>query len=353
MKLIHTDFNQGLVKLQITDTEDLWYLQQLIDPGDYCTARTTRKIRVGGDDSTSTARKAMTLTIEVETVALSDDCSTLRVNGRVREGPEEVPRDSYHALELQESTECTLQKVSWLQFQRQKLEEACRARYNYLLCLLEREEALLALTRPKGYEVLARLQGEASKKRLGTQVRKEFWEEVKKALETYDARYQPERIILASPAFYKEEVLQRITIPGLKSKIVLATCSDASEHSLDEVISSPELALILQESKARQDTLLVEELLKEIGKEHLAVYGWKEVQAAAQAGAVRMLLLTDAFLRRRRQEGAYRELEELMKHVDALQGETHLISSAREAGRKLDGLGGVGAVLRYKYSAGG
>ena len=44
----------------------------------------------------------------------------------------------------------------------------------------------------------------------------------------------------------------------------------------------------------------------------------------------------------------YNDLENLMKFVEQSKGEVHIISSDNEAGKKLDGLTGVAAILRFK-----
>ena len=35
MDIIHSDFKKGIVKLKVTDADDLWYLSHLIDAGDF------------------------------------------------------------------------------------------------------------------------------------------------------------------------------------------------------------------------------------------------------------------------------------------------------------------------------
>ncbi len=348
MKIITQNFHQGMVKLRITDPEDLWYLSHLIDPGDLLKGKTTRKIKIGEGGQAKMVKKTLTLKIEAEKIELAE--GSLRINGRVKEGPEDVPKNSYHTITLEEDSEFTLEKGQWLSYQKKKLAEAAQSRYNYLLCLFDREEALIALTKPKGYQILVKMQGEVQKKRREIKVMKDFSEEIIKALETYLARNSPQQVILASPAFYKEDLFKRITAPELKKKIVLATCSDVSEKSLDEVLKSPGLARVLESSRVRAEQLLVDELLKEIKKDELAVYGWKEVQEAVRRGAVSQLLLTEKFIRQKREKEEFPVLDELMKKVDLMQGEIHLISSEHEGGRQLDGLGGVGALLRYKLS---
>lgn len=346
MKILVQNFRQGLVKLRVTEPEDLWYLSHLIDPGDLVKGKTTRKIKLGEGENLKTIKRTLTLKVEAENIELSEN--SLRVNGRVKEGPEDVPKNSYHTIALEEGSEFTLEKVQWLSYQRKKLEEAAEAKYNYLICLFDREEAIIALTKPKGYEILAKLQGEVPKKRKTIKVLKDFSEEIIKALETYFARHSPQQVILASPAFYKEELLKKITSPELKKKIVLAAGSDVSESSLDEVLKSPELAKVLESSRVREEQLLVDELLKEIKKDNLAAYGWKEVQEAVRAGAASQLLLTEKFLKQKREKKEFPLLDELMRAVDTMQGRIHLISSEHEGGRQLDGLGGIAALLRYK-----
>ena len=43
-------------------------------------------------------------------------------------------------------------------------------------------------------------------------------------------------------------------------------------------------------------------------------------------------------------------LDELMKKTEEMKGKIYLISSDHEGGKKLDGLGGIAAILRYKLN---
>ncbi|HLD41562.1 MAG TPA: hypothetical protein VJB06_00865, partial [archaeon] len=237
MDIISKDFRKGFAKIRVTDPDDLWYLSHLIDPGDFVTGKTTRKIKIGTGDNAAVTKKTLTLTIEAETVELAEH--SLRINGKIREGPEDVPQGSYHAISLELGSEFTLEKVQWLEYQKKKLKEAGEQKYSYLICLFDREEVLFALTKKFGYESLAKIQGEVPKKTKTVEVKTDFQEEIIKALETYEGRYKPERIILASPAFYKEDLFKKMKNPELKKKTVLAVCSDISERSLDEVMRRP------------------------------------------------------------------------------------------------------------------
>ena len=343
-------FKKEPVKLRITDQEDLWYLSHLIDAGDLVTGKTTRKVKLGEQEA-QVVKRTFTTKVQAETIELSETGTSLRINGKMKEGPEDLPREAYQAIALEEDSEFVLEKKEWLTYQKQKLQEAAEKKYHYLLCLFDREEALLALSKRKGYEILLKLQGEVAKKTKMVEVKKDFQEEIIRALELYATRYAPELVILASPAFYKEDLFKKITNPELKKKIILATCSDLSEISLDEVIKSPELEKALKSSKTRQEKLLVEELLREINKDNLAVYGWSEVEKAVSAGAVHKLLVTDHFIQQKKISSSYHQLDVIMKLVDSSHGDIHILSSAEEGGRKVDGLGGIAALLRYKLWA--
>jgi len=348
MHSIHSDFRKGIVKLRITDADDLWYLSHIIEPDDLLTGKTTRKIKIGEGENAKVTKKTMTLTIQAETVNFDENGTTLRINGKIREGPEDIPRDSYHSISLEEGSEFKLQKEKWLSFQKQKLQEASEKKYNYLLCLFDREEALIALTKKRGYKILVKIKGDVPKKTKTVDVRKDFYQELIKAIETHFERHNPEQVIIASPAFYKEDLIKRISEGELKKKIVLATCSDVAESSLDEVMKRPELSSTLKQSRAREEKMLVDELLKEIQKDKLAAYGSIEVKRAVDGGAVKQLLITDRHVKEKRGSDDYKELDEMMKIVDKQQGEIHIISSEQESGKKLDGLGGIAALLRFR-----
>ena len=106
----------------------------------------------------------------------------------------------------------------------------------------------------------------------------------------------------------------------------------------------------LRQERTAKEINKVEELFTEIAKSNLAVYGMKETKSASEIGAVKELLITDAFIQKSRSEDFYYDVEKIMKSVDKAKGEVEIISSEHEAGRKLDGLGGIAAILRFKLN---
>ena len=348
MNIIKSDFKKGKVKLKISDLDDLWYLSHIIEPGDLVQSKTTRKIKIGTGENAKTTKKTYFLKIEAESIDFGAAGKSLRINGKIKDGPIDLPRENYHALSLEEGAEFNLEKPQWFSYHKQRLEEANKKQYKFLICLFDREDAIFALTKKFGYEILVKIKGEVPKKSKKVEIKTDFQEEIIKTMNIYAERLNPEAIILASPAFFKEDLFKKINFSEIKKKIILANSSSVNERALDEVLQSPELAKTLKDSRAREEQILVEELLNEINKKNLASYGWQEVQKSVKVGAVKSLLLTDEFIKAKKIKEDYLELESLMKKVDSMQGKIHILSSKLESGKKLNGLGGIAALLRFK-----
>jgi protein pelota len=353
MKIIKKDFRKGYATIKVENLDDLWYISQVIDSGDEVKARTFRKIKLGESDSrqTKVIKKPVTIKIRVEKVEFDKYGKSLRVSGIIVEGPDDVPRGSHHTIPFEESTIATIIKQEWPLYQARRLEDAeKRKSSNIILLVHDREEAVFALLKEQGYDVLAHIEGDVEKKDDSHEKKGDFYKELEKMLSEYQNRYSPTAIIIASPAFWKETLQKQITDPALKLKIHLATCSSVGIPAIEEVLKRPELARLLKDERAAQESALVEELLSEISKQGMAVYGRKETKEAVNAGAAKCLMVTDELIRKARLEGVFSQLESIMRAAEAMKGDVFIINSDNDAGKKLDGLGGIGAILRYKLN---
>ncbi len=349
MKLLFSDFKKGLVKLQITAPEDLWHLSQIIEAGDHLGGKTLRKITLGSSETkTIHVQKAVFLEIAVETVDFSPNAAALRVSGKITISPDDVPHGSYHTFVLEQNTEFSLHKEEWLTYHKSQFEEASKASSKPLLiCILDRDEALIALSRQWGIEILTRLRGDPEKKEKRAQTRSNLSTELIKLLESQNARYEPSYLVIASPAFYKEELAKLIKDPALKKKLVLATCSSVSENAFQEVLKRPETKHACHQVRIAEEEAAVDKLLIALAKSQNATYGLNHVKKAVDSGAVAELLVTNEFVRLHQQSGTFADINNIMKQVDRSNGKIHIVSTEHEAGKKLQGLGGIAALLRY------
>ena len=61
-------------------------------------------------------------------------------------------------------------------------------------------------------------------------------------------------------------------------------------------------------------------------------------------------MLTDSFIQKQREKENYIQIDSLLKNTEAMKGMISIISSDNDAGKKLNGLGGIAAILRYKLN---
>jgi len=351
MKLIYSNLKNGEVKVLVQSLDDLWYLNAIIEPSDLAQGKTLRKIKPVKSESRSSdaVKRPVFIKLRVEKVEFSKYSSVLRVSGVIKEAPEDVPLGSYHTFNVEENTAITIIKEKWLKYQLDKLKEACsEAKSSLLICVHDREEAYLALFKKYGYEVIAHLRGDVQKKREESVKKENFYSSVIGKLMEYSERYNITQIILASPAFWKEDLMKEIKDSELRRKVILAACSSATRNGIDEVIKRPEVRQALKQERVAKEMNKVEELFTEIAKNNLAVYGLKETEKASMAGAIKELLVTDTLIQQSRADNFYSTVEKLMKTTDSTKGGVLIISSEHEGGKRLDGLGGIAAILRFK-----
>ena len=60
--------------------------------------------------------------------------------------------------------------------------------------------------------------------------------------------------------------------------------------------------------------------------------------------------VTDKLIQNLREADDFAKLDILMRTADKSDTSIHIVSSENEGGKKLDGLGGIGAILRYKLN---
>ncbi len=348
MRLIHKNIKQGFIEAKVENLDDLWYLSHIIIEGDHVSGKTFRKIKIGDSDNAKVVKKPFYLKIEVIRVEFSKHSDVLRVSGTVTEGPEDIPKGSHHTFNFEENTDFKLEKSQFLSYQLEKLDEATSDKVApILLVILDREEAHFAIMKKYGYEYITGLKGNVQKKDM-EQVSNNFYKEIKDVILEYDKRYKLESIIVASPAFFKEDFMKEAS--ELKEKITLATVSSADKSAFNELLKREEVKTVLKKDKIAKEARIVEEVMKEISLNGKAAYGFKETSDAANAGAIEQLLVSDNLIFKMRKEDKYKELDLIMQLVDKSKGKINIISSDHDAGKQLDGLGGIAGLLRYQLN---
>ncbi|MBS3142097.1 mRNA surveillance protein pelota [Candidatus Woesearchaeota archaeon] len=345
MKIVHKDLRHGAMKLVPESPEDLWVLSTIIHQGDDVRARTLRKVKSTGSEERAkdSAKIPMMLTLTVEKVEFAPPM--LRILGAIKEGPDDIPRGTYHSFSIDVHDTCLIVKKHWSSIVLKKVEESTHPPVKILLCVFDREEAYIALVKNFSYELLVHLKGDVQKKGDVDIKKGNFYAEIIRALQEYTQRLKTESVILASPSFWKEELLKELHDDTLRKQLIQATCSSVDERAMHEVLRRDEVRHALRNSRMLQEASLVERLLGEMRKQGPVAYGWQDVQSAIDAGAVAELLITDELLREQHERA-----EAMLLRAEQTHAQLHLIHTEHEPGKRLHGLGGIAAFLRFRLN---
>jgi protein pelota len=239
MKIIHKDLKQGKVKIRVDSLDDLWYLNALIEENNIVTGQTERKIKLGAttDRNQKVVRKKFFLGITVEKVEFHKYANILRVSGKIVSGPEDIARGSYHTFNVEEESTIVIIKEQWQRYHLEKLKEATETKQaNIVICLVDREHAHFALMKKYGYEHIASMKGNVQKKDSPEKIKSNFYQEVIKQLEEYNTRYKLDKIVIASPGFWKQYIQEQTKKSNIAKKIIVATCSSVNKKAFEEVL---------------------------------------------------------------------------------------------------------------------
>ena len=354
MKVLHKDLKKKQFKLKTENLDDLWHMQQFVEPGDYVKGKTIRRIKIDSDTESrgkSAERKPVFLKIKVEKAELSQDSHTTRILGTIEEGPEDIPLGTHHTFNIDEQTTITITKSEFFRYHLDILENAQKTdQANMLIVVFEREETTFARLKQRGYEILTRLKGDVQKKGDPSQTKSNFFAETINQIYDYDQRFSFQKIIIGTSTIWKDYLLKETTNDKLKSKFLFVNCNNGGEAGINEILKRDELTKILKDDRTSKELALVEDLLYKITNTKEYAYGLKDVDYAAQAGAIKEFMITDKYLGEMREKGKYDKIESIMKYVEKFKGKINIILSENEGGKKLDGLGGTGAILRYPIS---
>jgi len=341
MRVLHRDPKTGEIKLRVENPDDLWHLHNLLLPGDLVRASTTRREEVKSDKVRPERgeKVRVTLTIRVEGVEFQAFSDRLRITGVIVEGPQDLGR--HHTLNIGVEDVLSIIKT-WRPHELRRIDEAVAAAQKPLVAFLslDDEEALVAQLRQYGVRELASIRAPGHGKMFPSgDARTVFFEDVLRSLRTTEIG---EALVVLGPGFTREAFVEFLKArdPVLAGKVHVHGTAHAGMQGIQEALKAGVGAKVFGESRVGYETQLVEKLLEAIATDRPCAYGLAEVQEATDAGAIETLLVSDAVVR---DPG----IDEVMRTVESARGTVVLVSRHHEAGKKLEALGGIAALLRF------
>lgn len=342
MRVLSREEKTGEIKLLIQSVDDLWHIYNLVEPGDLVIATSFRREERIHDKlrPERMEKKKMRIGLRVEKVEFHDFSDRLRVQGVIEQAPQDL--GEHHTFNITLKDDLSIVK-KWKEHQLARIEEAVRATQEPLITFLaiDDEGALLAQLHQYGIQEIAEIRSSGTGKMYPQKGAKEdFFAEVISKLKSMDLG---DALILLGPGFEKENLNDRIRnkCPEIASQTYLFSTGHAGMLGIQESLKGGIASEILEKSRVALETRLVEELLSEISREGKYAYGEEEVRKATESGAVHTLLITNEMIRNK-------VIEDLLKEVERMKGRIVVVSAKHEAGKKLNSLGGLGALLRYK-----
>lgn len=363
-KQISAKDGSGMVVLRPSTSEDLWHCFNLLQKGDLVRTTTVRKVvKESSTGSTSSQKKRMNLTVQVEKVDFDPQSLELRLSGPTTSESDLVRMGAYHTLKLELDQNFSLEKDCWDQIFLDRIEESCNPdRQAEVAAVVMQATGLAHVCLVTGSLTItkARIDTNIPKKRTGSS------SHAKQTTKFYNGVYQAllklpwdqlKCCLLASPGFVKDDfykyVLEesvrredRILIEN-KQKFILAKASSGHKHALDEVFGDAKVMSQMEDTKVAREVAVLQRFMRMIDTDpDRAYYGYGHVSKAQESLAIDSLLVSDQLFRADDVK-VRRKYVNLVEQVRESGGTVFIFSSMHVSGQQLSQVSGVAAILRY------
>ena len=285
----------------------------------------------------------MVLTIRVEDVEFHDFSDRLRIHGIIEEGPQDL--GSHHTINLKvgDYKEVTIIKEEWKPSHLQRLDEALKSRgkNDIIAVSLDDEEACIAVIRNSGIQIVAEIESGKSGKLYESKDREKDY--FAKIIDVVRNLAEDLPILISGPGFTKERLVSygKEKEPEIFKRVFICSTGNAGLNGIYEALRSGAVDRIVSNNRVIKETKLVERFIEELAKDGAVAYGKDEVIDALNRGAASHILMIDNMARTK-------EGEEILSLAREMRSDFTIINSKIEAGKKLEGFGGVVAFLRFK-----
>jgi protein pelota len=320
--------------------------------------------------STSSARVNTTLTIRVRGLDFDTQAGQLHVSGQIAEENKYTKIGQFHTLDLELKRNFTLEKGDgWDSVALDMLNEAVDPEKGAEAVAVVMQEGLANICFVTSYQTILKQRVEATipRKRAGRAsdhdngLKKFFQTTLDTLLRLVDVS-EGKPILLASPGFTAASFLKHINEAAVstankelmanKSNFLVVHSSSGHLHSLNEVLKSPEVLARLKDTKYSRETKIMDDFFDLLRKDDgRAWYGPKEVEKAVEKGAVGrgggVLLISNHLFRSQDIETRRRWVRLVDRVKEEEGGDVRVLISEHESGKRLEGLGGIAAILTF------
>jgi protein pelota len=329
--------NFGEIRLLPESIDDLWHLRHLIAAGDLVFATTLRSVAAVTDmiRPEKVEKRPVRLGVRVERVEFSVHAVRLRISGIIEHG---VDVGAHHTFNVGTGYEISVVRA-WKQVDFERIDRAVQASVYGVIHILTIEEGEAELFRLRQYgpeSVVSVTMG--SGKGAEENTRQGFFEQVLGYLSDITGP-----VIIAGPGFVKDDFVKfaKSRQSAASGRAVVIETRRIGRGAVQEVIGLGTLDKLIGDLQLAREVKAVEEVLLRISRNGPVAYGMREVSDAIGFGATEQVLITDTMLHDT-------TVQHLIEKAEKMRSTIIVLSGSFEPGERLDALGGIAALLRYK-----
>ncbi|MEM3833013.1 MAG: hypothetical protein QW128_05390 [Thermoprotei archaeon] len=352
MKLLEIDEKKNYLKILVETPDDLIHLALLINKEDIVYGWSERQKKIQrAENEEKVGRVRVFIGIEVEKISFSKFGESLRITGKIVKGPENLNiQGLYHTINVHRGDSLEIEKrKEWsIKIIEHIIQRSRSASKKIFIISLDFEEAALGLLTDQGLNIIEEIESGLHSKRKGYEQNKETLIEkyLEKIIEELKKHIKDDYIIiLYGPGFLKEELAKKIRVEIRKTiQMKLITGSLGGTEGLWESIHNEELLNELSGFATIDDMRTIKKLI-ELSQEGKTAIGLEEISKAAELKSIDTLIISGSILHN---ENVFTQVLELAKKVISSGGRIKIIPPESEAGKNLELIGGISAILRYK-----
>ncbi|HUH79017.1 MAG TPA: mRNA surveillance protein pelota [Methanoregula sp.] len=317
--------------------DDLWHLRHLVGPGDLVFATTFRSVEAAADRirPEKVEKRPVRLGIRVERVEFSEHGVRLRISGIIEQG---VDAGSYHTVNVGTGHEISVIR-QWRAVDLERIDRAVKASAYGVIHVLTIEEGEAELFRLRQYgpeSVMTMTAGSGKGAETGS--RTGFFEEVLGSLAGITGP-----LVIAGPGFIKDDFVKfaRGRDSAAVAGAVVVDTRRIGRGAVQDVVGKGTLEKLVGDLQLSREVRFMDEVLSRIAKDGPVAYGRSAVGDAIAFGAAEEVLIVDSLLRDP-------EVAQLIERAEAMRATVVVLSGSFEPGERLEALGGIAALLRYK-----
>ncbi len=350
MRIHRLQRRPGLATITPESPEDLWTLRRIISPDDILTGDTSRVIKENKDFARPDKgeRIRVRLSIEVEKVKLDSSIDRLRVSGKILDVSENfVTKSSRHSFTLSLGNTFALRKEVFPDFHMSLLKKSSSPIDRIIIVALDRREAGIGKVIGTHLKIFPTINSGLGGKLYTTK---------NVSIQAYLARITNSiktiyekgvKIVCVGPGEVKKALAN--FIEGADKEIarevlVIDGLDVTGEDGVFTSLRSKELRQIMQDTTLASAQELLATAIARISQDDTRVtFSVKESNEASTVGSVESLLVSSKIF----ETGNEEQVVELLNSVEKFGGKTILVDNSTDAGKQIESLGGVVALLRY------